>query len=93
MYLEQLQRKLINFGWYGGRSNLLVLTMEGEFEGFYGRASEAWEHRFSLEIDKIGFTEKPFPGYKIIGRSWKDSWEVLAKQALEYLEEWEALKV
>ena len=89
MYLEQLQKKLINFGWYGGKSNLLILTMEGEFEGFYGRATEAWEHRFSLEIGRIEFDGKTFPGYKVVGKSWKDDWEILAKQALKWLEDWE----
>lgn len=89
MYLELLQRRLINMGWYSGRADLLTMKLEGEFEGFYGRASEAWEHRLTLEIGKIDFSKREFPGIKIVGKRMNRSFEDLAKEAYEYLDRWE----
>jgi hypothetical protein len=89
MYLEILEKKLRNYSWYSGESDLLILKIEGEFEGFYGRASESWENRYSLEIGKINFTKNPFPGYKVVGRRYNKSWDDLAKQALDWIEDWE----
>lgn len=49
----ELLRWAYRHGWYGGRKNLFKITMEGEFEGFSGRASETWEQRFIIETDEI----------------------------------------
>lgn len=51
--LNQLLYKCYSQGNYGGRKTLFRLTMEGEFEGFSGRASETWEQRFMLEMDDL----------------------------------------
>lgn len=40
----------MNLGWYTGTRDLLKVTMKGEFEGFYGKASESWEHQYEIVV-------------------------------------------
>lgn len=42
----RLIHKAFDYGWYPGSVDLLQVRMVGAFEGFSGRASETWEHRF-----------------------------------------------
>lgn len=37
-------------GNYGGKPDLLKITMQGAFEGWSCRSSETWEHRFFVEF-------------------------------------------
>jgi len=44
-------------GWYLHCLDLITVKMQGAFEGFSGRASETWEHRFivsNCEIPELG---------------------------------------
>lgn len=85
--LQQLIQMLISFGWYVGKSDLLILKIEGEFEGFYERASEAWEHRYILEIGEIKFDKKTFPGLRLEGSRYDKNWDRLAEIAFYQLKE------
>jgi len=85
MFLQNLISMLIGMGWYVGKPDLLTLKIEGEFEGFYGKASESWEHRFSLEISEIHFDGKEFPGFKAVGVRHTRNFEDLAMQAIKFI--------
>ena len=68
--LKQLVAHAYNLGWYSGRKTLFNLKCEGEFEGFYGRASETWEQRFILTSEEILFENgKKVPALNITGGS------------------------
>ena len=68
--LNQLLTFYHLLAWYGERKTLLNLKFEGEFEGFTGRASEGWEHRFILTSDEIKIENgKIIPRIKIIGKT------------------------
>ena len=47
-FLKLLQ-KAINLGFYSGRLDILNIIVQGEFEGFSGRASETWESHFIVK--------------------------------------------
>jgi hypothetical protein len=68
-----------SIGWFSGRKKAFVLTCESEFEGFYGRATEGWNVRFTITSDEIQFDGKEgrkIPALNIEGRSVE---EVCAK--------------
>ena len=49
-----------------------VLTCESEFEGFYGRASEDWNVRFTITSDEIqidGKEGRKIPAINVEGRT------------------------
>jgi hypothetical protein len=83
--LNKLIAMLMSFGWYTGKSDLLTLKIEGEFEGFYGKASESWEQKFILEIGQINFSKKVFPGLKLEGTRYDTNWNRLAEIAYNEL--------
>jgi hypothetical protein len=41
-------------GWYDNRLDLVTVVIQGEFEGFSGRASETWEQQFIVSICEVG---------------------------------------
>jgi hypothetical protein len=41
-------------GWYIHRLDLVTVKIQGEFEGFSGRASETWEHQFVVSTCDVG---------------------------------------
>ncbi len=76
--------KLINYfnrlGWFTGKAEL-IFKIENEFEGFYGKASEDWEKRASIEI--IGIYDHQLKSFKIVGKRF----ETLDDVALQVLNE------
>ena len=50
---KELVKHAYTLGWYGGRKTLFNLKCEGEFEGFYGRANESWNQKFTLTSEEI----------------------------------------
>ena len=48
-FFTQLATYIARLGWYGGKLQL-SFTLEGQFEGFSGRASETWEQQWVLKI-------------------------------------------
>ena len=54
--LRNLTMAAHNDGGYSGRKTHFTLVCEGEFEGFSGRATEAWETRFKLTTPAGIFT-------------------------------------
>ena len=71
--LEQLIKDFERIAWYTGKSNLKI-NIFGEFEGFYGKASEDWEHSIVIEsnevIDSAG--EIIWPSLKVTGKRFED---------------------
>ncbi len=70
-------KKLVEYayslGWYSGRKTLFNLKCEGEFEGFYGRASESWNQRFVLTSEEIFIQNgRKIPALEITGESIKE---------------------
>jgi len=47
--LKRLECFIRNHGWYSGKLKLEI-SLVGEFEGFYGKASEDWEHQVKISI-------------------------------------------
>ena len=50
---KKLVAHALNLGWYSGRKTLFNLKCEGAFEGWTGRATETWEHKFTLTSEEI----------------------------------------
>ncbi len=70
---KQLVAHAYDLGWYSGRKTLFNLKCEGEFEGFKGRATEAWEQRFILTSEEILFENgKKVPALNITGETIKE---------------------
>lgn len=51
--LKALMQRAYSLGWFAGRKNLVTISIESEFEGFSGRASESWEHRFVVHTEEV----------------------------------------
>lgn len=49
----KLIARLRNIGWYSRERELINFKMWGAFEGYSGRASETWEHKYEIKIDGI----------------------------------------
>ena len=80
-------KKLLNYaynlGWYTKKRNLFTLKCDGEFEGFYGRASETWEQEFSLISEEIELDNGVIlPALNIKGKTIKE----ICDKALTILE-------
>lgn len=76
-------------GNYGGKPDLLKITMQGAFEGWSGRASETWEHRFFVEFRIPGgnFESKhPERFYKAEGETLEQACAKILKQYREHSE-------
>jgi hypothetical protein len=49
----KLIARLRNLGWYSRERELISFKMLGSFEGYSGRASETWEHKYEIKIEGI----------------------------------------
>ena|ERR1035437_8949923 len=81
---KELMNRAYNLGWYSGRKTLVTLKMDGEFEGFSGRASESWEQRFFVETEEVkGDGDKlVWPHIKVSGATVEEA----CKAALDRLD-------
>jgi len=81
--LNELEHFINGLGWYTGHSKLSI-THTGEFEGYYGRASESWEHQTIIELKEVLSDNKKVlcPAIKVVGARF-DSIEDVAKKVLE----------
>lgn len=76
---KELVAHAYRLGWYSGRKTLFNLKCEGEFEGFYGRASEDWNQQFTLTSEEIFINgenvdsiKRKIPALNISGKSVKE---------------------
>ncbi|HZA29245.1 MAG TPA: hypothetical protein VE735_06645, partial [Gammaproteobacteria bacterium] len=68
--LNELLRLDYGLGWYHGKRVLFDLKCEGAFEGFSGRASKRWKHRFVLTSNEIQWDGKIiWPKIEITGET------------------------
>ena len=88
--LKSLQSIIKKIGWYTGKSQLLI-TYEGEFEGFYGKASEDWEQQATVELKEIKQSNGDIvcPGLKVKG-TFGESIEDIALKVVKLYNNWVA---
>ena len=86
--LKYLQQIINRAGFYSGKSRLLI-TYEGEFEGFYGKASEDWEQQAVIQLKEIKNSndEIMIPEIKVIGLR-NESIEQVARKVVIIYERW-----
>ena len=86
--LKSLQNIIKKMGWYTGKSQLLI-TYEGDFEGFYGKASEDWEQQAVVELKEIKNSSGEIicPAIKVKGNAY-ESIEDVARKAVKLYENW-----
>jgi len=77
-HLLEAMKYFYNLGWYGGKRELLKVTMLGEFEGFSGRASETWEHLFCAE--NCAIEELHIQSHKAFGNTLDEACEKLLQE-------------
>jgi hypothetical protein len=71
---KELVKHAYMLGWYSGRKTLFNLKCEGEFEGFYGRASEAWNQQFTLTTEEVLLENgKKIPAISVKGETIKEA--------------------
>ncbi len=88
--LKSLQSIINKIGWYTGKSQLLI-TYEGEFEGFYGKASEDWEQQAVIELKEIKQSNGDVicPAIKVKG-ACRESIEDVALKVVKLYNNWSA---
>jgi|GEM_PF-3299951 len=82
--VKDLQRFVWNLGWFAN-SVKLSITLENQFEGFYGKASEDWEKQVIIELSSPDETK--CPNIKIIGSRFDDI-DAVAFKMLKMIEVW-----
>lgn len=80
---KSLMEIAYRLGWYGGKQDLIKVTMLGGFEAFSGRSSETWEHKFCVEF-KIPATEsRPALVYFEKGETLQEACQKVLQQVRE----------
>jgi len=82
--LIKLQKFVWERGWFS-KSIKLTITLESEFEGYYGKASEDWEKQVIIQLES--FDENICPNIKVIGNRFEDI-DSVAVRILLKIEEW-----
>ncbi len=82
--LIKLQKFVWERGWFS-KSIKLTITLESEFEGYYGKASEDWEKQVIIQLES--FDENICPNIKVIGNRFEDI-DSVAVRVLLKIEEW-----
>ena len=85
-HIQKLEAFVSSLGWFS-KTLKLIITLENEFEGFYGKASETWETRIKIEIQSPD--ENICPNVSITGNRF-DTIDDVAKAVLNYIENWKA---
>lgn len=75
--VQQLEQAVIDTGWYKGRLTL-TLVVEGEFEGFWGRANEDWNFRVRISVS---CDDPKIPSFELVGNR-NQRLEDLAREAI-----------
>ena len=79
-----LQKFVWGLGWFS-KSVKLTITIESQFEGFYGRASEDWEKQVAIQLESPDETK--CPNIKVIGQRFDDM-DKVAFQVLKMIDSW-----
>jgi len=82
--LRDLQKFVWNLGWFS-KSVKLTITLESEFEGYYGRASEDWEKQVTIQIESPD--ETICPNIKVVGQRLEGI-DKVSFRVLEMIETW-----
>lgn len=88
-HLKDLEGFISSLGFFT-KTVKLTITLENQFEGFYGFASEGWEKRIIIKIESPD--ESICPNLTITGDRF-DSIDDVAKVTLNYIEKWKADKL
>lgn len=84
--VRELQKFIWNLGMFSGAIKLTI-TLESQFEGYSGRATECWEKQASIQIESKD--ENICPNIKIIGREGDDI-DAVAYRVLKIIEDWKS---
>lgn len=68
-----------NLGWYSGTHDLVTIKMQGGFEAFSGRATEAWEHQFVINTARIKIGDITIPACEAIGQTLEEACSKILK--------------
>jgi hypothetical protein len=82
--LKELERYVINRGWYDRTRDFLTIRLEGGFEAFSGRASETWEYRWVVQTHN--HPDMGIPEIFVKGKRFESLDDVCAR-ALKVLKE------
>ena len=82
--LRDLQRFIWSLGWFS-KSVKLTITLESEFEGYYGKASEDWEKQVTIQIKSPD--ETICPNIKVVGQRFDDI-DKVSFLVLQKIETW-----
>lgn len=82
--VRDLQKFVWGLGWFS-KSVKLTITLESEFEGYYGKASEDWEKQVVIQIESSDETK--CPNIKVVGQRFDDI-DKVAFRVLQMIETW-----
>jgi len=82
--LRDLQKFICNLGLFS-KSVKLTITLESQFEGYYGIASESWETQVIVQIESPD--ETICPNIKVVGKRFDDI-DKVSFLVLQKIETW-----
>ncbi len=82
--VKDLQKFVWGLGWFS-KSVKLTITLESQFEGYYGKASEDWEKQVVIQIESPD--ETICPNIKVVGHRFEDI-DTVAHRVLQMIETW-----
>ncbi|NBV27935.1 hypothetical protein EBS02_02795 [bacterium] len=82
--VKELQKFVWGLGWFS-KSIKLTITLESQFEGYYGRASEDWEKQVIIQLESPD--ETICPNIKVVGQQFDDI-DKVAYHVLQMIENW-----
>ena len=82
--VKDLQKFIWGLGWFS-KSVKLTISLENEFEGYYGKASEKWEKQVIIKIESPD--EARCPNINVVGARFEDI-DKVSGRVLEMIKEW-----
>lgn len=78
--IRELEKYINEINWFTGSIEMNVL-LERTFEGYWGKASETWESRVTIEIKKVNYNSNTvtLPDIKVVGNRWDGIDDVAGK--------------
>ena len=82
--VKDLQKFVWGLGLFS-KSVKLTITLESQFEGYYGKASEDWEKQVVIQIESPDETK--CPNIKVVGQRFEDI-DKVSFRVLQMIETW-----
>ena len=84
--MKELIVYITSLGWYSGEINL-QMNCRCSFEGYYGWASEFWEHQYQLSVNQVKIDGKILTPELSMKSKRHESLDVFAIDFLRRIEE------